>query len=282
MEIINLKNIHKKYNEGKQNEVHALQGVNLTINKGDSIAIMGVSGSGKSTLLNIIGCLDNFTDGEYFLNGENITSKNATQLAEIRNSVFGFILQSYGLIESDKVFNNIQVPLLFSKKYKSKEQKDRINTILYRLKITELKNKKVRDLSGGQKQRVAIAGILAIKPRIIVFDESTAMLDPQGRKEVLEVAKQLNKEENITIIWITHYMDEAVDADRVAIMNDARIVAIDTPQNIFRRTDLIESAGLDLPLPLAIANSLREIGLPLEGDILTEKALEEELCKTLK
>ena len=108
------------------------------------------------------------------------------------------------------------------------------------------------------------------------------MLDPQGRKEVLEVAKQLNKEENITIIWITHYMDEAVDADRVAIMNDARIVAIDTPQNIFRRTDLIESAGLDLPLPLAIANSLREIGLHLEGDILTEKALEEELCKTLK
>lgn len=222
MEIINLKNIHKKYNEGKQNEVHALQGVNLTINKGDSIAIMGVSGSGKSTLLNIIGCLDNFTDGEYFLNGENITSKNVTQLAEIRNSVFGFILQSYGLIESDKVFNNIQVPLLFSKKYKSKEQKDRINTILYRLKITELKNKKVRDLSGGQKQRVAIARAIVNAPDVVLADEPTSALDSKTASEIIELLKDLQKQGK-TIIVVTHDINVANKMDKIVTIVDGII-----------------------------------------------------------
>ena len=222
MEIINLKNIHKKYNEGKQNEVHALQGVNLTINKGDSIAIMGVSGSGKSTLLNIIGCLDNFTDGEYFLNGENITSKNATQLAEIRNSVFGFILQSYGLIESDKVIDNIQIPLLFSKKYKSKEHKYRINTILYRLKITELKNKKVRDLSGGQKQRVAIARAIVNAPDVVLADEPTSALDSKTASEIIELLKDLQKQGK-TIIVVTHDINVANKMDKIVTIVDGVI-----------------------------------------------------------
>ena len=158
----------------------------------------------------------------------------------------------------------------------------RVDWALEKVGMSEHRTSTPFKMSGGQKQRIAIAGILAIKPRIIVFDESTAMLDPQGRKEVLEVAKQLNKEENITIIWITHYMDEAVDCDRIAIMNDARIVAIDTPQNIFKRTELIESCGLDLPLPLSISNSLKAQGIDLQGEILTENALKEEVCKILK
>ncbi len=223
MEIINLKEINKKYNNGKPNEVHALRGVDLVINKGDSIAIMGVSGSGKSTLLNIIGCLDKSTSGEYLLDGVNINSKNATELAEIRNNKFGFILQSYGLIESDKVMNNVRIPLLFSKKYKPSEQKDRIETVLNKLKIFNLKNTKVRDLSGGQKQRVAIARAMVNAPEIILADEPTSALDSTTANEIISVLKELQQKGN-TIIVVTHDQNVANKLDRIVHIVDGKIV----------------------------------------------------------
>ena len=222
MEIIKLSNIHKKYNQGKPNEVYALQGVHLTINKGDSLAIMGVSGSGKSTLLNIIGCLDNFTDGEYLLNGENITSKNGTELAEILNSIFGFILQSYGLIESDKVINNIRIPLLFSKKYKSNEHNDRINTILNKLKIFDLRNTKVRELSGGQKQRVAIARAMVNDPEVILADEPTGALDSETATNIVNILKEL-QQKGKTIIVVTHDINVANKMDKIIYIKDGII-----------------------------------------------------------
>ena len=223
MEIINLKEINKKYNNGKPNEVHALRGVDLVINKGDSIAIMGVSGSGKSTLLNIIGCLDKSTSGEYLLDGVNINSKNATELAEIRNNKFGFILQSYGLIESDKVMNNVRIPLLFSKKYKPSEQKDRIETVLNKLKIFNLKNTKVRDLSGGQKQRVAIARAMVNAPEIILADQPTSALDSTTANEIISVLKELQQKGN-TIIVVTHDQNVANKLDRIVHIVDGKIV----------------------------------------------------------
>lgn len=227
MDIINLKNIHKKYNEGKQNEVHALQGANLAVNKGDSIAIMGVSGSGKSTLLNIIGCLDKMTEGDYILKGENINSKNATQLAEIRNSVFGYILQSYGLIESDRVVANVRIPLLFSKKYKSSEQNDRINNTLDLLKISYLKNVKVRELSGGQKQRVAIARAMVNDPDIILADEPTSALDSTTANEIIDVLKNLQKKGK-TIIVVTHDINVAKKMDKIVQIQDGIISSTST------------------------------------------------------
>lgn len=222
MEIIKLKNIHKKYNVGKQNEVHALCGVDLVVNKGESVAIMGVSGSGKSTLLNIIGCLDKMTEGNYLLRGENINSKNMTELAEIRNSTFGFVLQSYGLIESDKVVNNVRLPLLFSKKYKPNEQNDHIDTVLYRLKISHLKNVKVRELSGGQKQRVAIARAMVNDPDIILADEPTSALDSTTATEIIDVLKNLQKKGK-TIIVVTHDINVAQKMDRIVTIIDGKI-----------------------------------------------------------
>ncbi|MDE6967754.1 MAG: ABC transporter ATP-binding protein, partial [Clostridia bacterium] len=214
MEIIKLNNIHKKYNEGKQNEVHALCGVDLVINKGESIAIMGVSGSGKSTLLNIIGCLDSMTSGDYFLDGTNIKCKNMTELAEIRNSIFGFILQSYGLIDSDRVLSNVRIPLLFSKKYKSKQHNDRIDYVLNKLKISHLKNTKVRELSGGQKQRVAIARALINDPDIILADEPTSALDSGTADEIIAILKELQTK-GVTIIVVTHDINVAKKMDRI-------------------------------------------------------------------
>lgn len=259
--------------------IRALNNVNLTVNEGEFVALLGHNGSGKSTLAKILNGLLIPRLGDVEIFGTN--TKNSSKIFEIRSNI-GMVFQNpdnqmiASIVEDDIAFGpeNLGIP--------REEIIKRVDWALEKVGMSEHKKSTPFKMSGGQKQRIAIAGILAIKPKIIVFDESTAMLDPQGRKEVLDVAKQLNKEENITIIWITHYMDEAVDCDKVAIMNDGRIVAMDTPQNIFKQTELIESSGLDLPLPLQIANELKKQGLPISEGILTEQQLEEELCKILK
>lgn len=259
--------------------VRALDNVSLNVEKGEFIALLGHNGSGKSTLAKILNGLliPRLGDVEIF----GVNTKDTAKIFEIRSNI-GMVFQNpdnqmiASIVEDDIAFGpeNLGIP--------REEIIERVNWALEKVGMSEHKKSTPFKMSGGQKQRIAIAGILAIKPRIIVFDESTAMLDPQGRNEVLQVAKQLNKEDNITIIWITHYMDEAVDSDRIAIMTDSRIVAIDTPKEIFKRTDLIEQAGLDLPLPLAIANQLKANGIELQDNILTEQQLKEELCKILK
>ncbi len=259
--------------------VRALDNVSFNVEEGEFIALLGHNGSGKSTLAKILNGLliPRLGDVEIF----GVNTKDTAKIFEIRSNI-GMVFQNpdnqmiASIVEDDIAFGpeNLGIP--------REEIIERVNWALEKVGMSEHKKSTPFKMSGGQKQRIAIAGILAIKPRIIVFDESTAMLDPQGRNEVLQVAKQLNKEDNITIIWITHYMDEAVDSDRIAIMTDSRIVAIDTPKEIFKRTDLIEQAGLDLPLPLAIANQLKANGIELQNNILTEQQLKEELCKILK
>ena len=279
MKAIHINGATLEYKTQTGGIVRALNNVSLDVEEGEFIALLGHNGSGKSTLAKILNGLLIPRLGEVEIFGVN--TKDISKIFEIRSNI-GMVFQNpdnqmiASIVEDDIAFGpeNLGIP--------REEIIERVNWALEKVGMSEHRTSTPFKMSGGQKQRIAIAGILAIKPRIIVFDESTAMLDPQGRKEVLEVAKQLNKQENITIIWITHYMDEAVDCDRIAIMNDARIVDIDTPQNIFKRTELIESCGLDLPLPLAISNSLKKQGLDLQGNILTEDALKEELCKILK
>lgn len=279
MKAIQIKGATLEYKTQTGGIVRALNNVSLDVNEGEFIALIGHNGSGKSTLAKVLNGLliPRLGDVEIF----GVNTKDSSRIFEIRSNI-GMVFQNpdnqmiASIVEDDIAFGpeNLGIP--------REEIIQRVDWALEKVGMSEHRKSTPFKMSGGQKQRIAIAGILAIKPRIIVFDESTAMLDPQGRKEVLEVAKQLNKNEKITIIWITHYMDEAVDCDKVAIMNDARIVAMDTPQNIFKQTELISSCGLDLPLPLAIANSLKEAGIALPDNILTEEQLEEELCKTFK
>ncbi len=279
MNAIHISGATLEYKTQNGGIVRALNNVSLDVNEGEFIALLGHNGSGKSTLAKILNGLLIPRLGEVEIFGVN--TKDISKIFEIRSNI-GMVFQNpdnqmiASIVEDDIAFGpeNLGVP--------REEIIERVNWALEKVGMSSHKKSTPFKMSGGQKQRIAIAGILAIKPRIIVFDESTAMLDPQGRKEVLQVAKQLNKEENITIIWITHYMDESVDCDRVAIMNDARIIAIDTPENIFKQTELIKSSGLDLPLPLAIANDLKAQGIQIDGNILTEESLKEELCKILK
>ena len=223
MNIIELKQIDKKYNEGKDNEVHALCSVDLVVVKGESLAVMGVSGSGKSTLLNILGCLDKATSGCYILNEQNIEQKNAAELAKIRNKTIGFVLQSFGLIEDDTVYTNVKMPLLFSDNFKGKEIKKRVYEVIKQVGLEGLENKKVKDMSGGQCQRVAIARAIVNDPDIILADEPTSALDSKTAGEIMDLFEKL-KTLGKTLIIVTHDQKVADKLDRIVHIVDGKIL----------------------------------------------------------
>lgn len=222
MGSIKIENLKKYYNEGKESEVKALNGINLNIEQGDLCSIVGASGSGKSTLLYILGCLDRQTEGKYYLNNTDISDLSDKELSILRNKYFGFILQDFGLIEDETVYENIYVPLLFSKDKKDKNIDQKINNLLKELSITELKNKKVKQLSGGQRQRVAIARALINDPKIILADEPTGSLDTKNSEIILNLLMRLNNQGK-TVIIVTHNLDIADRTNKRFLMEDGII-----------------------------------------------------------
>ena len=249
----------------------ALEGVNLAIKRGEYVAVLGHNGSGKSTLAKLLNMILVPTVGKIFINGRDITDENMTDddVFEIRSKV-GMVFQNPDnqivatLVEEDVAFGpeNLGLP---------REQiRRRVDEALALVGMTEYARHAPHKLSGGQKQRVAIAGTIAMRPEIIIFDESTAMLDPIGRREVLNIMERLNKEEGITILNITHYMEEAALADRVVIINDGKIVRDDTPKSVFAEVDYLHSIGLESPQGVELINELRRAGIDLPSDVLTE------------
>ena len=219
--MLKLTNIVKKYNENQPNEVQALRGVDLTVEKGEMIAIMGPSGSGKSTLLNIIGCMDTLTSGSYEVDGQKVEEFSQKKLAYLRNKKFGFVLQDFGLLTDRSVEENIMVPLLFSKESLKKSTK-RIKPILESLGIADLAKRRANQLSGGQAQRVAIARALVNEPDIILADEPTGALDTHTSSEVVDIFKQLNKQGK-TVIIVTHNPEVAKACHKTYIIKDGLI-----------------------------------------------------------
>ena len=244
----------------------ALDEIDLDVKKGDFIAILGANGSGKSTLARHINALLTPTEGTVFISEMN--TKEEENLLKIRQKT-GMVFQNpdnqiiAGLVEEDVGFGpeNIGVP--------TKEIWERVAFALEKVGMTAYREKSPNNLSGGQKQRVAIAGILAMKPECIVLDEPTAMLDPKGRREVIETITELNKKEGITIILITHYMNEVVGADKVYVMSEGNVKMAGTPREIFMEVELLKEYKLDVPQVTEIAYRLRQNGLPLPDCILT-------------
>lgn len=222
MPLIELNNVHKIYGSNS-NKVTALHNLNLKINKGELLAIVGPSGSGKSTLLNIIGTLDTVTQGEYLLDGKNINNLNKLQLAQIRNKTFGFVVQHFALISDYTVFENVEIPLEYAK-VKFKNRKSKIENLLVKLEIQNKINCNIKELSGGQCQRVAIARALANNPEIILADEPTGALDQETGQAVLNIFKDLNKEGK-TVIIVTHNHKIAEQCTRIIKMQDGNIIA---------------------------------------------------------
>lgn len=220
MDIINMENITKVFGKG-DSRVEALRGISLKIEEGDMLAIVGASGSGKSTLLNILGTLDNATDGSYLLEDKNVSNLSVKELAKLRNSTFGFVVQHFALIKNFSAYENVEVPLEYSRKERKKFQ-DKIYNILKKLGLEKKIYKKPTELSGGQCQRVAIARALVNDAKIILADEPTGALDKQTGQEVMEIFKELNKEGK-TIIIVTHDENVANQCNRIIRMEDGLI-----------------------------------------------------------
>ena len=222
MNLVELKDIYKIYSDG-DSEIRALDGISLTVTKGEFVAIVGSSGSGKSTCMNIIGCLDTPTSGTYMLNGTDVSTMNEKSLAHIRNKEIGFIFQQYNLISKLSVLENVELPLLY-KGVKASERRELALDALARVGLEDRENKYPSQLSGGQQQRVSIARALAGDPPVILADEPTGALDSKTGREVLEFLKELNRE-GTTIILITHDNSIAEEIKRVVRIHDGKIIS---------------------------------------------------------
>jgi putative ABC transport system ATP-binding protein len=215
-------NLTKQYLLGKT-PVPVLQSINLLVEKGEYVSIMGQSGAGKSTLLNILGCLDKPTSGDYLINNISVSSMNESNRAQIRNKEIGFVFQNFNLLPKLNIQGNVELPLIYAN-IARKERKHRVETVLKRLGIWERRNHKPNEISGGQKQRVAIARALVKKPSIILADEPTGNLDSQTTEEILSIFNELHHDGN-TLIVITHEHDVAQRSQRIIRLADGRIVS---------------------------------------------------------
>ena len=276
MEAVHFENVKYSYTEnGKR---FAVNGVTLSIEEGEFVAVLGRNGSGKSTLAKLINALLTPVSGKVEVFGMDTSDNKKT--FEIRKNA-GMVFHNpdnqmvASIVEDDVAFGpeNIGVP--------REEIGERIGFALKAVGMEEYRTSTPTRLSGGQKQRIAIAGVLAIKPKIMILDESTAMLDPKGRREVMDVVKRLNKEENMTVILITHFMDEALEADRAIVMNQGEIVMQGTPEEIFRRSDELEIYNLALPRAAAIAKKLSAGGMPV-ATAFDAETVAEEICESLR
>lgn len=253
----------------------ALKDVTAQIKKGEFTAIIGTNGSGKSTLARHLNALLIPTEGELIVEG--MRTSDAGRVWDIRQKV-GMVFQNpdnqlvAAVVEEDVAFGpeNLGVP--------PEEIRERVDLALEKVGMTSYRKQAPSMLSGGQKQRVAIAGVLAMKPDCIVLDEPTAMLDPKGRKEVMDTIHELNKTEGITIVFITHFMEEAVTADHILVIDRGVLKMEGTPKEIFSQADKVTEIGLDVPVPADLARRLRKKGMAVSEKCMTDEELGEALC----
>ena len=267
--IIEIKNLHFSYkDESGNSSAEVLKGIDLNIKEGEFVAVLGHNGSGKSTLAKHINAILIPTEGKITVNG--IDTADESKIFELRQCA-GMVFQNpdnqivSSVVEEDVAFalENLGVPY--------EEMWKRVDNALKAVNMYEYRLHSPSQLSGGQKQRIAIAGIIAMQPKCIILDEPTAMLDPQGRKEVMSTIKRMNREQGITIVLITHYMDEAAQCDRVVVMDKGNIVLDNTPKGVFSHVQELKDIGLDVPQVTELAWELKKAGYDIPDDIITEE-----------
>ena len=276
--IIEIRDLHFAYDaEGEDSKpTEVLKGIDLDIHRGEFMAVLGHNGSGKSTLAKNINAILLPTSGTVTVDG--IDTKDESKLFELRQRA-GMVFQNpdnqivSSIVEEDVAFGleNMGVPY--------EEMRRRVDEALKAVGMYEYRLHSPSQLSGGQKQRIAIAGIIAMQPECIILDEPTAMLDPQGRREVMETVKRMNREKGITIVIITHYMDEAAQCERVVVMDKGKVVMDDTPRKVFSQVEKVKAIGLDVPQVTELCYELRNAGVDVPEDIITEEECAEALRK---
>src|SRR5664280_912407 len=228
IEIIKLK---KDYYVGEVT-VHALRGVDMVVNEGEFVAIMGASGSGKSTMLNIIGCLDKPTEGDYILDGISISSLSKNELAALRNRKLGFVFQTYNLLPRTTALDNVELPLMYNSTIKSKERRERALAALESVSLSDRLHHKPNQLSGGQQQRVAIARALVNEPVMILADEATGNLDTRTSYEIMSLLQELNQQQKKTIVFVTHEPDIEAFSSRTITLKDGKVIKDTKNENV--------------------------------------------------
>ena len=267
---IKIENLSISYEEDDGGRTSVLKNISLDIKKGEYLAVLGHNGSGKSTLAKLLNMILEPDEGKIFIDGKEITDPNMTEddVFELRKKV-GMVFQNPDnqlvatIVEDDVAFGpeNLGIP--------SAEIRERVDEALRVVGMSEHAKGEPARLSGGQKQRIAIAGILAMKPDCMIFDESTAMLDPLGRRDIMNTIEKLNREHGITIIMITHYMDEAAMADRIVVLNDGALLLDGTPSEVFEQEKTLVECGLAIPQCTEVVHRLRECGISLDGDCVS-------------
>ena len=265
--FIKIENLSYLYEDDSVDNSPALEGLSLEITKGEFVAVLGHNGSGKSTLAKLLNMILTPTKGKIIIDGKDITSEALSDddVLSLRRTV-GMVFQNPDnqlvatVVEDDVAFGleNLGIP--------SDEIRRRVDEALSDFGMIEYAKHEPHRLSGGQKQRVAIAGVMAMRPECVIFDESTAMLDPLGRKEVLDSILKLNREKQVTVIMITHYMDEAALADRIVVLNDGKMLIDGTPSEVFEQEQMLLDAGLAIPQCTELVHRLRDSGIVLDGD----------------
>ncbi|MCK8824376.1 energy-coupling factor transporter ATPase [Fuchsiella alkaliacetigena] len=272
--LIELKDVYYRYQE-QEDEDWVLENIDLEITAGEFIAIVGHNGSGKSTLAKLLNGILLPTQGEVRVGGKVTTEQE--DLWQLRQQL-GIVFQNpdnqlvANIVEEDVAFGpeNLGLP--------SAEIRKRVDEALRLVGMTDFARAAPHKLSGGQKQRVAIAGVIAMRPDCLVFDEPTAMLDPQGRQEVVETVEHLNRQEGLTVIYITHFMEEIINADRILVFADGKVELAATPKELFTKVDKLRDLALDIPQITELAYQLSESGLDIDTNIFTSTELVEELC----
>ncbi len=275
--MIKSQDVSFQYNKEHDNTL-ALKGLNLQVKKGEFVVVIGHNGSGKSTFAKLVNGILLPSGGKLYVDG--MDTADLEKIWEIRKAA-GMVFQNPDnqivatIVEEDVAFGpeNLGIP--------SPQIRQRVEDALKAVGMFDHRKKPPHLLSGGQKQRIAIAGILAMKPECIILDEPTAMLDPSGRKEVVETIQRLNKEDGITIVHITHYMDEAIDADRVIVMEGGQKLLEGSPKEVFSKVESLQDMGLDVPQVTLLAHELRKEGLDIPADILTVEEMEKALWPLL-
>ncbi|MDU5657050.1 MAG: energy-coupling factor transporter ATPase [Negativicoccus succinicivorans] len=264
------------YVDEEGNTGYAIRDVSVQIKRGEFVAVIGTNGSGKSTFAKHLNALLLPTEGDVLVDG--ISVRDEARVWDIRSRV-GMVFQNpdnqivAAVVEEDVAFGpeNLGVP--------REQLQERVDAALAAVDMTAYRKHAPHMLSGGQKQRVAIAGVLAMQPECIVLDEPTAMLDPRGREEVMQTVQALHDKRGMTVVYITHFMEEAAQADRILVMIQGELVMDGTPREVFADVDRLKELGLDVPVASEVAHDLRAAGIPLREDIITDEELGEALCQ---
>lgn len=274
--VIKCEDLHYRYEPADEGGVEALSGIDLEIAGGEFVAVIGPNGSGKSTLAKHFNALLLPTEGRVLVAGRD--TRDPDLLWEVRRSA-GMVFQNP---DNQLVATVVEEDVAFGPENLGVEPEEivrRVESSLDAVGMLAQREHAPHELSGGQKQRVAIAGILAMEPEILVLDEPTAMLDPYGRREVLETVIDLNRQKGITVVFITHFMDEAVRADRVVVMDKGKVVLQGPPREVFGQIDVLHSIGLDVPQIAEVARRLRDMGVDVPLGVLTVDELVTAVCR---